>query len=136
MSSRRQGAGYTLIEVLVAMVILALALPVLLRIFSGGLRNIDVSGDYTHAVMIAEAQLNSAGSSSALVSGSSTGVADEKFRWTQSVQNYVPYPNSETTILSLNAYTVTVDVEWPHADSVRRVSLSSIKLAEKRRSLR
>ena len=59
--SGKQG-GYSLIEVLVAFVILAMALTVLLRIFSGGLRNVDAATDYAQAVVIANAQMNSPGS--------------------------------------------------------------------------
>jgi len=54
-------SGYTLIEVLVAFMILALALTVLLRIFSGGLRNVSVSSDYAIATLIAESRLAGAG---------------------------------------------------------------------------
>ena len=50
-------SGYTLIEVLVAFMILALALTVLMRIFSGGLRNVSVSSDYAVATLIAESRL-------------------------------------------------------------------------------
>ena len=61
MRSERRSGGYTLIEVLVAFMIMAMALTVLLRIFSGGVRNIDVSSDYARAVLIAESQLAATG---------------------------------------------------------------------------
>jgi len=133
MSIDRHRAGYTLIEVLVAMVILALSLTVLLRIFSAGLRNISVSEDYARAILIAEAKLESAGTGHVLAAGSTEGVAGQKYRWTQTIEAYLPYPDSDTINVPLNAYTVTVDVEWPHVDRMRRVSLSGIRLAETRR---
>ncbi len=128
MFSKRHSSGYTLIEVLVAMVILALALSVLLQIFSGGLRNISISDDYTRAVLIARTQLNSTGAIASLATGSSDGISDEKFHWTRTVENYA---YSATTNVPLNAYTVTVEVEWSHAKSERRVQLSSLMLGEK-----
>ena len=133
MISDRRHAGYTLIEVLVAMVILALSLTVLLRIFSGGLRNISVSEDYAHAILIAEAKLESAGAGSLLAPGYSDGLSGDKYHWTQTVEVYSPYPGTDTTQMPLDAYTVTIDVEWPHDDRMRQVSLSSIKLADMRR---
>ncbi len=125
----RHSAGYTLIEVLVAMTILALSLGVLLQIFSGGLRNISVSGDYARAVLIAETHLDSAGASSVLSPGSSTGITEQKFRWTQTVEDYNFYSDPKLNPI-IRAYTVTVDVEWPHADRVRRVTLKGIKLGD------
>ena len=136
MLSRHRNAGYTLIEVLIAMVILSLALSVLLRIFSGGLRNIGVSDEYTHAVLIAESRLASAGLSSPLVPGVLTGIDGGKFRWTQTVQDYVARPDSGATGTPLQAYAVTVAVEWPDAAPVRRINLSSIKLADTTRRRR
>jgi len=133
MISNRHRAGYTLIEVLVAMVILALSLTVLLRIFSGGLRNISVSEDYARAILIAEAKLESTGTESVLAPGSSDGIAGQKFRWTQTIEAYLPYSGIGTIQVPLDAYTVTIEVQWPHADRMRRVSLSGIKLAAARR---
>ncbi len=135
----RHSAGYTLIEVLVAMTILALSLGVLLQIFAGGLRNISVSGDYARAVLIAETHLDSAGASSVLSPGSSTGITEQKFRWTQTVEDYSFYSDPKLNPKLdpiIRAYTVTVDVEWPHADRVRRVTLKGIKLGDKERGFR
>jgi len=130
MSSKKFNSGYTLIEVLVAMVILALALSVLLQIFSGGLRNISISDDYTRAVLIAKTQLSSASALASLSTGSSDGISDEKFRWTRTIENY---QYSADTDLPLDAYTVTIEVEWAHAKSERRVQLSSLVLGEEKR---
>jgi len=132
----KRHAGYSLIEVLVAMVILSLSLTVLLRIFSGGLRNISVSEDYARAILIAEAQLESAGATSYLAPGSSEGVADQNFRWTRTIEAYHPYPADDSFEIPLDAYTVTIDVDWPHAERTRSVSLSGIKIAESGRGKR
>jgi len=115
------------------MVILALSLTVLLRMFSGGLRNISVSEDYAHAILIAEAKLESAGAGTLLAPGSSDGLSGDKYRWTQTVEVYSPYSGTGTTQAPLDAYTVTIEVEWPHDDRMRHVSLSSIKLGDARR---
>jgi general secretion pathway protein I len=119
--------GYTLIEVLVAMMILAMALTVLMRMFSGGLQNISTSADYAHAVVLAEAQLAATGSSEATVPGQTYG-REDKFRWTRSVEEYYPVELGETETLPVAAYQVTLVVEWPGRARPRRLSLTTIKL--------
>lgn len=135
MLTKRRNSGYTLIEVLVAMVILALSLGVLLRIFSTGLGNISVSADYARAILVAESRLHAAAALSPLAAGVSTGVAEQKYRWTQTISYYDPFTASSTAKTTVEAFTITVDIEWPHADSVRRIRLSSIQLGASKKRL-
>ena len=74
--NHNRSRGYTLVEVLVAFVILAMTLTVLLRIFSGGVRNIAVSADYARAVLIAESQLAAAGIDEPFHAGETGGIED------------------------------------------------------------
>ena len=131
-SSRRQFAtrqsGYTLIEVLVAFMILALALTVLLRIFSGGLRNVSVSSDYATATLIAESRLAAAGIDIPLRPGETSGTEGERFEWTVSVQDYQPWPGYRSASQAVDAYRVTVTVEWPNGNNTRSVGLSTVRL--------
>ena len=128
---RRQLArqsGYTLIEVLVAFMILALALAVLMRIFSGGLRNVSVSSDYATATLIAESRLAAAGIDVSLAPGEISGTEGERFEWTVSVQDYEPWPGYRSAAKGVGAYRIMVTVEWPHGDNTRSVGLSTIRL--------
>lgn len=50
--------GFSLIEMLVALVILSLSLGVLYQAAMGATRNVQVASEYTDAVMIAESKLN------------------------------------------------------------------------------
>ena len=54
--SKSQG-GYSLLEVLVAFAILALAVGTILSLFATGLRNTAVASDYARALTLAESQL-------------------------------------------------------------------------------
>ena len=121
-------SGYTLIEVLVAFMILALALTVLMRIFSGGLRNVSVSSDYAVATLIAESRLAATGVDVPLRPGETSGTEGERFEWTVSVQDYQPWPGYRSAAKGVDAYRVTVTVEWPHGDNTRRVGLSTVRL--------
>ena len=121
-------SGYTLIEVLVAFVILALALTVLLRIFSGGLRNVSVSSDYATATLIAESRLAATGIDVPLRPGETSGTEGERFEWTVSVQDYEPWPGYRSAAKGVDAYRVTVTVEWPNGDNTRSVGLSTVRL--------
>jgi general secretion pathway protein I len=120
--------GYTLIEVLVAFMILALALTVLLRIFSGGLRNVSVSSDYATATLIAESRLAATGIDIPLTPGETAGIEGERFEWTVSVQDYQPWPGYRSAAKGVDAYSVTVTVEWPNGNNTRSVGLSTVRL--------
>lgn len=120
--------GYTLIEVLVAFMILALALTVLMRIFSGGLRNVSVSSDYAMATLIAESRLAAAGIDVPLRPGETSGTEGERFQWTLNVQDYQPRPGYRSAAQGVDAYRVTVTVEWPNGDNTRSVGLSTVRL--------
>jgi general secretion pathway protein I len=121
--------GYTLIEVLVAMTILAMSLTVLFRIFSTGLQNVDVSADYARAVIVAESQLVAAGLDAELRQGQTEGSIDERFYWLRTVENYALSERSGDQEMPLSAFLVTVAVEWEHRGRTRRVSLNSVRLA-------
>ena len=121
--------GYTLIEVLVAMTILAMSLTVLFRIFSTGLQNVDVSADYARAVIVAESQLVAAGLDAELRQGQTEGSIDERFYWLRTVENYALSERSGKQEMPLSAFLVTVAVEWEHRGRTRRVSLNSVRLA-------
>jgi general secretion pathway protein I len=108
--------------------ILALALTVLLRIFSGGLRNVSVSSDYAVATLIAESRLAAAGIDIPLRPGDTSGTEGERFAWTVSVQDYQPWPGYRSATKGVDAYRVTVTVEWPNGDNTRSVGLSTIRL--------
>jgi len=129
-----RNSGYTLIEVLVAFVILALALTVLLRIFSGGVRNVSVSSDYARAVLIAESRLASAGIEGVLSLGETSGIENERFEWTQTVQEYSPSLDYKASVQTVPAYYVTVSVQWPHATGTRSIDLSTVHLLRKENS--
>lgn len=130
MLAKRQAQGYTLIEVLVAMVILAMSLTVLFRIFSTGLNNVGVSADYARAVLIAETQLAQAGISVSLETGELDGTVDERFYWTRTVADYSPFALADADRSPVAAYQVTVAVEWQHSGRSRAISLSSIRLQQ------
>ena len=52
--NRRADTGFSLIEMMVAMVILSLSLGVLYQAVSGATRNVGVAGEYLEATMLAE----------------------------------------------------------------------------------
>jgi general secretion pathway protein I len=132
---RRSARGYTLIEVLVAFMILAMALTVLLRIFSGGLRNVSVAADYTQAVLIAETQLALTALEDSLAPGTVTGEADGKFRWTRTTRRYAPFAGSLRPP-GVPAFHVGVSVEWPDAGRTRTVQLATVRLVPPERQRR
>lgn len=80
--------GFTLLEVIVAIVIAALCLGALAQSFAGGARAARTSSDYTRAVTLAQSILGKAGVEKSLVEGVETGTSsDGRFGWALSVSN-------------------------------------------------
>ena len=103
--------GFSLLEVLVAFIILAMALGVLMRIFSGGLGNIGMAEHYSQAVAIAEMKLASVGIESPLTEGEITG-EEQGYTWRTSVRRFEEEAPVEAAALLLDLYRVEVTVNW------------------------
>lgn len=134
MMASRQQQGFTLIEILVAFMILAMSLTVIFRIFSGGLRNVALSGDYARAVLVAESQLSAIGVSEPLERGVTAGEWDTRFRWERVVEHYRPWEEDRELTADLLAYRVTVNVDWEHAGRTRQITLRSVRLKKAKRT--
>jgi type II secretory pathway pseudopilin PulG len=65
----RRAQGFSLLEVLVAFVVLALSLAVVMRIFAGGLDNIGSANRYTQALHLAQSLLDAQGRETPLTMG-------------------------------------------------------------------
>ncbi|HXQ66975.1 MAG TPA: prepilin-type N-terminal cleavage/methylation domain-containing protein [Alphaproteobacteria bacterium] len=111
MSRRCQAEGFTLVEVLVALVILGLVLGACYRLLSTGLKSTAEADGLFRAVMVAESALADA-SQRTDPRDAASDLAIDGYRCNVAV---VPYddaalPGPEETGLRL--YRVTVSVEW------------------------
>ncbi len=85
-SLTKRQSGFSLLEVLVAFVILALSLGVIMRLFSTSLNNIGRAERMTHATIVAESALAKLGVESVLSEGEHTGEDPQGYRWQISVK--------------------------------------------------
>ena len=133
--ARRAHAGFSLLEVLVAFIIVALVVTALFRLFGGALGNASAADEWTRALLVAQSRLTLAASAQPLREASDAGSeADGRIAWRTSVTPYVPTePNPDleraSEAMPTRLYRVTVDVQFPGiAGKPRTLSLSTLKI--------
>ena len=118
--------GFSLLEVLVAFVILAAVATALFRLFSGALANASAADEYSRAVLVAESALTAAAAARPLRETTESGSADDgRIEWTARVAAYTPPdvpPELAGTAdaMPLKLYRVTVDVTFPSPSGGKR----------------
>nr|WP_067294601.1 type II secretion system protein [Marinobacterium profundum] len=104
--------GFTLLEVLVAFVILALSLGVILQIFSLTMRTTSSASAQQQALLLAESRLAELASLKELRSGRDQGPIDERFDWSSRIERFT-FADQEPTVESLWVpYKIDVTVHW------------------------
>jgi general secretion pathway protein I len=103
-----KNAGFTLLEVLVAFTLLALAMGIIMQVFSRGVNGADLADRYAKAAMLAESKLATVGVAEALAEGDYNGQFDDNFAWTMTVRAYAsatepPTPSTLETAALANA---------------------------------
>lgn len=109
----RHDAGFTLIEVLVALVILSVVGVAVLQLFAGGLRLVAASGDHTGAALLASAKLAEV-DTAPLEEGTTQG-REGAYRWTRRVAldpALLPLDPKSAEAATVRLARVSVIVEW------------------------
>lgn len=127
MSNTRQ-SGFSLLEVLVAFAILSMSLGILYQAFSNSLRNVGASGDYSRAMIIAEARLAEAMAQVPVNEGSDQGEVDDRYQWKVTVQRY-EYEGEEI-VSRFTPYQVQVVVSWQDGKHTREYQLTTLRLSQ------
>lgn len=118
----------TLIEVLVAFVILSLTMAVLMQIFSGGMRNARLANAYSQAVFLAESRLAAAGIEQPLVPGETAGQVGADLRWRVRIAALEDDGVTDRQTTPTRLYEVRAWVGWSEGGRERQVELASLRL--------
>ena len=137
-SSLDSHAGFSLLEVLVAFTLLALAMGVVMQIFSRGVNGATLADRYAKATMYAESMLSSVGSETELKEGSTGGKFDDDFSWAIAVRAYQdPYPKDQAVVdyeklMPTQLFEVELKVSFMAEDQRERVlNLSTLRMGPK-----
>lgn len=117
---RARDAGFTLLEVVVAIAILGLGVVTAIQLFAGGLRLLKVAGEHQEAALIADQKAREI---TALVEGRETGTEGD-FTWERTIRSTeVPADLAITSQKPYHVYAVTVQVRWGEKRSVEVATL-------------
>lgn len=103
--------GFTLIEILVAISILGISLVVLLQLFSGALKSVRVSNDYTQGVFHAQEKMEEVLLREALTPGTEEGDFEDGFRWRVEIIR-LDQAEEEALKLPIDTFQISVVVTW------------------------
>ncbi len=124
-------SGFTLIEVLVAFVMLALVLGTAFEIFSTGLARASELEDHSRALVLAQSRLAVTGIEEALKEGEAQGESeDRRFHWVARVHKLEEGTDPTAPAPSVYAmFRIDVRVAWTGGDARERsLSLATVAL--------
>lgn len=123
MTVRARAAGYTLIEVIVAFAILALALTLLLGTLSGAARQVRWADEAGRAALHARSLLDQTGVGETLRPGHSEGVFEQgRYRWSLEVTPYADRSRPPSPLVDPAAprlLQLALTVQWGRDDAPR-----------------
>lgn len=126
--SRREQRGFTLIETLVALGVLAATIALFNRTFAAGWSAVRHGSLESRAIAVAKARLEAAGAEIPLVADNAEGGQDG-MRWRRDISPYEPPGQTAGAHARLPAWWVRVEVAWrdtPFAPE-RVIVLTTIK---------
>lgn len=129
----KEGAGgFTLIETLVAMMVLVIALTMILQLFSGGLNSKARSEDYTRAVFHGVETMESILASSIGSDETRTGDFDDGYTWKATIYQRpgsIAEEDGDAAADQHRLFQVDVDISWESGGREKNYSLMTLTVA-------
>ncbi|MDA8404020.1 MAG: type II secretion system protein [Desulfobacteraceae bacterium] len=132
--------GFTLIEVLVAVMILGISLVVIMQLFSGGLKSNKISNDYLYGIFHAREKMEELLLTREWAAGEQSGDFGDGYRWTAAIEEVVPDAGADVNDkdkaelakkLPVSTLLIRLDVIWMNGDREKRFELTTTALTEK-----
>ncbi|HEX6440552.1 MAG TPA: prepilin-type N-terminal cleavage/methylation domain-containing protein [Stellaceae bacterium] len=131
MPDRDTGSGgFSLIEVLAALVVIGLALAVAGGVFRTGLLGHEVAVGSDGALALAEEKIASVGVTEPLRPGRSVGLFGSRFQWQVSIEPYQEKSGTDfdQPASDLQLYRIAVTVSWRDGRRQRALALDTLRL--------
>lgn len=122
----RSMAGFTLLEILVALILFAAVGGSLLALFQQGLRATHLATDHAHAAMLARSKLTELQAYAVLEPGIYEGAFDDRYRWQVLLTEDAELADAGT--LPLRPMQLKLEVSWGEGPELRSVGLNSLLL--------
>lgn len=124
--------GFSLLEVLVAFVVMGLVVGVLLQLFGSSMRSTALADEYSFAVQLAESKLAAVGSEIPVEQGETSGSERHSgYQWQVSMQPLKLDEKMEKVPVPVQLFQVEVTVTWQNGEKPREYHLSSLRFGEK-----
>jgi type II secretion system protein I len=120
--------GFTLLEILVALAILATAVTIIFQLFSAGLRNIAVSEDVVSAAVRAEAKMREVLSNEELTENSWTETTTDGYTFAVNITEAL---QEKTDSLPVQVLQIDLSITWTKNTRERSLRLKTYKTVNK-----
>ena len=129
-----QQSGFSLLEVIAAVMLLAIAFTALIRVAGSSLNLTTNAAQRSEAAMVARSVLDSAFVLEPTRPGSTSGRFDQQFRWQLDVAPWNPAGAAKPAATpepeaSLRIYQLNLDVLWGNDRHPRQAHFSTLRLA-------
>ncbi|MBF0344284.1 MAG: prepilin-type N-terminal cleavage/methylation domain-containing protein [Nitrospirae bacterium] len=123
-----QKDGFTLIEIMVAITLVAIGITSIVQLFSGSLRLVSSSEGYTKAIVAAQSKLRSVIADSNLREEEYMEKANNVYTYHVSIQQI---DKDKTDPLQYDLYSIKVTVKWKSVVNEKSYTLSTVYAKKK-----
>ena len=125
--SMKRAAGFTLIEVVLALSVFALGFGLILETLGGASRNVRVAGDIGKVALFAQNQLDLVGIDTPLKKGSTRGRFDDVYSYEMTITPAVPEDSTVPESTPVKLFRVDLAVSWGRGASLRTERFSTLR---------
>jgi len=127
-SPRQAQGGFSLLEVIAAIMLLAIAFAALMKVAGGSISLTQNAADYSEASLWARGLLDSAFVGTPMKTGNSSGQFNNRFRWQLAVTPWNDAGNQPPEA-PLHLYQMDLDVLWGPTGHPRSAHFRTLRLA-------